>query len=455
MNNMKTRFRLTSRGHRGGMFYCVDKTTGKRASLQTTNRDEAEQIIAAKNQAERQPVLNLQIAKAYLAGTDNGITTRTWQQALESLTNTKQGANQHRWRTVARDKALAPLLARVIIETPGELLLKVMQAGTVSTNVFLRRLHNFCIDMNWLPWPLVPKRQWPEVKFKEKRGITAEEHQRIIAAEVNPERKALFHYHDMVDAGCDIRTGFDFESCQMASALKKAHVHKRHGRWVWDALEHEGEFKRLERAYFASANSNLKRLWRAIGNSKCPGKAQEYGFGRCELLPILSNAQACARYVGAYVNSQHNRREEEDKGMRSVRYALKTVPVFCDGRWQKASVRPAVARWAFVKGGAALWRLGCRVLSLLLGGVPDFAPVFGKRWAFMLAPFIFQSAEHAEELLIDAAAIPPGLTWRKRCRLVLELLNRYEFNTKDTIDLQTAEDHFLTSTPVHLPDFAL
>jgi hypothetical protein len=113
MNNMKTRFRLTCRGIRGGMFYCVDKTTGKRASLQTTNPDEARQIVEAKNQAERQPVLNLQIAKAYLAGTDNGIATRTWQQALESLTSTKQGANQHRWRTVARDKAFAPLLARV------------------------------------------------------------------------------------------------------------------------------------------------------------------------------------------------------------------------------------------------------------------------------------------------------------------------------------------------------
>jgi hypothetical protein len=37
-------------------------------------------------------VLNLQIAKAYLAGTDNGIATRTWQQAIESLTSTKQGA---------------------------------------------------------------------------------------------------------------------------------------------------------------------------------------------------------------------------------------------------------------------------------------------------------------------------------------------------------------------------
>ena len=48
-------------------------------------------------------MLNLQIAKAYLAGTDNGIATRTWQQAIESLASTKQGASQHRWRTAAKD----------------------------------------------------------------------------------------------------------------------------------------------------------------------------------------------------------------------------------------------------------------------------------------------------------------------------------------------------------------
>jgi len=94
MNDMKTRYRLTCRGVRGGMFYCVDKSTGKRTSLQTTDADEAQQIVQAKNQAERQPVLNLQIAKAYLAGTDNGIATRTWQQALASLTSTKQGASE-------------------------------------------------------------------------------------------------------------------------------------------------------------------------------------------------------------------------------------------------------------------------------------------------------------------------------------------------------------------------
>jgi integrase len=170
----------------------VDTTTGKRTSLATTDKDEARQIIEAKNQAVRQPVLNLQIAKAYLAGTDNGIATRTWQSAVESLIATKQGTNQLRWRTAAKDKAFTPLLHRVIIETPGELLLQVMQAGTVSTNVYLRRLHNFCADMNWLPWSLIPKRQWPAVTFKAKRAITLEEHHQIIAAEVNPERKALY-----------------------------------------------------------------------------------------------------------------------------------------------------------------------------------------------------------------------------------------------------------------------
>jgi hypothetical protein len=46
-------------------------------------------------------------------------------------------------------------MPKIIIETNGELLLKVMQTGTVSTNVYLRRLHNFCVDMNWLPWPPV------------------------------------------------------------------------------------------------------------------------------------------------------------------------------------------------------------------------------------------------------------------------------------------------------------
>lgn len=46
--------------------------------------------------------------------------------------------------------------------------------------------------MNWLPWPLIPKRLWPEIKFKEKRAITFEEHRRIVEREKNPERRDFY-----------------------------------------------------------------------------------------------------------------------------------------------------------------------------------------------------------------------------------------------------------------------
>jgi integrase len=68
----------------------------------------------------------------------------------------------------------------------------VLRTGTVSTNAFLRKVHNFALDMNWLPATVIPRRQWPAIHYKEKRAITFEEHQKIIAAEVNPERKILY-----------------------------------------------------------------------------------------------------------------------------------------------------------------------------------------------------------------------------------------------------------------------
>jgi integrase len=188
---MKRRFILYRR-NRGGIFYLEDTESKKQESLHTRIRADAVSVLNARNESVRQPQLNLQIAKAYLAGSDSCVSTRTWRTAIEALSSSKSGTNKERWERAAKDVAFAPLLPKVIIETPGELLLKVLQSGTVSTNVFLRRLHNFCVDMNWLPWPLVPKRQWPAVRFKEKRAITLEEHQLILAAEVNPERKMFY-----------------------------------------------------------------------------------------------------------------------------------------------------------------------------------------------------------------------------------------------------------------------
>ena len=64
---MKIRFRLITRGERGKQFYCVDTETGKRFSLKTKDRDAAKQIVLAKNQALRQPNLNLHIAESAIS----------------------------------------------------------------------------------------------------------------------------------------------------------------------------------------------------------------------------------------------------------------------------------------------------------------------------------------------------------------------------------------------------
>jgi integrase len=188
---MKRRYILYRR-KRGGMFYIEDTETRKQESTGTRNRAEATSLLNARNESIRQPHLNLQIAKAYLAGTDSGVATRTWQDALNAIIDTKSGSTQYRWQTAARDKALDLIRNLVILETQGDQLLASLKAGTVSTNVHLRKLHNFCLSMNWLPWPLIPKRLWPEIKFQPKRAITIEEHHLIMEREKNPERRSFY-----------------------------------------------------------------------------------------------------------------------------------------------------------------------------------------------------------------------------------------------------------------------
>lgn len=186
---MKSRFNLFNRN---GVFYSVDTETGKQHSLRTKDEAEAHTLLHSKNEAFRQPVLNLQIARTYLTAIDPEVAKRTWQTAMDELTKTKTGNTHHRHVTAMKDKAFDIIRNVPILETQSAHFLKTLELGKVSTNVYLRRIHNFALDMNWLPWSVLPKRQWPKVKFKEKRAITFEEHQRIIAAEVNPERKTLY-----------------------------------------------------------------------------------------------------------------------------------------------------------------------------------------------------------------------------------------------------------------------
>src|SRR5437764_3203141 len=182
---MKQRFRLYRRN--GGIFYIHDSKTGKQSSLGTRQRTEAVALFSARTQAHTQAHLNLRLARSYLAATDPLVAKRTWQVPMEELASTKRGATRERWQRVVKDKGYDLIRNLPILETQAEHFFKVLRTGTVSTNVFLRRIHNFALDVGWLPWPVIVKRQWPSIHFQEKRAVTLEEHQAIMQREKNPE----------------------------------------------------------------------------------------------------------------------------------------------------------------------------------------------------------------------------------------------------------------------------
>ena len=187
---MKPRYWLYQRAN--GVFYVEDTQTGKQISLKTRDRREAERITHARNEAHRQPSASYQMALAYLSASDPEVATRTWQHVFQAILETKQGETSRRWGTAIKDKALDEIRNVAVIATRAEQLFKVLNAGTVSTNVYLRRVVNFALDMSWLSRPLIPKRQWPKVQYGEHRAITALEHQKIVAREVNPERRDYY-----------------------------------------------------------------------------------------------------------------------------------------------------------------------------------------------------------------------------------------------------------------------
>ena len=187
---MKNRYRLFLR--RKSVYYAFDNTTKTFESLKTKDKAEAERLLLALNEAGKQPAMNLGLARVYLRHSDPMVPERTWQHVLDEIIKLKTGPTQYRWQTAARDKAFDLIRKRLVIETQAEHFLEVLKKGTVSTNAYLRKVHNFAVDMNWVPTTVIPRRQWPAIHYKEKRAIKLAEHQQIVAAEVNAERKSFY-----------------------------------------------------------------------------------------------------------------------------------------------------------------------------------------------------------------------------------------------------------------------
>lgn len=171
------------------MFYCQDRTTGKQISLQTRDKAEAQKIIQAKNEAVTQPLMNLAMAKTYLAAQDPKLITRTWVDVIQRFCNRDKDATRKRHEDFVKTKSMLFLRDKRLVETTADDLFHAMSIGTNSTVAFLQTMHNDMVGMGWIPAPILPRKMWPKVKKKSRRAITEAEHNSLLEKLTDAEWK--------------------------------------------------------------------------------------------------------------------------------------------------------------------------------------------------------------------------------------------------------------------------
>ena len=166
------------------------------------------------------------------------------------------------------------------------------------------------------------------------------------------QKSGRIHYHLLVVLPDDIRTGADFD--QFASKD------------------------------YRSANNHLRREW-AFWRHTAP----QFRFGRTELMPIRSNADALGQYVGKYIGKHIAFREERDKGVRLVSYSK--------------GARMATSKFTAITNHPESWRAKVLTFSrqveawkriknpnTRINSMDDLAHHLGKRWAYHWRDYITQ-----------------------------------------------------------------
>jgi integrase len=199
---MKTQFTLFKR--KSGIFYMKNKLTGQHKSLKTRDRAEAQKLVQAHNDVVNQAYLNLELAKVYLSGSDPQLLQRTWQDVMDQIVQRRAGETKRRWTVAIQDENFDGIRNLKVVETRPEHFDSALADGKPSTNVYLRRIHNHALGMEWLLKSVLPKLLWPKPIFKKKRAITLEEHRRIVEGEIaaaqrNQSRSDEPHYDERRD----------------------------------------------------------------------------------------------------------------------------------------------------------------------------------------------------------------------------------------------------------------
>lgn len=174
-----------------------------------------------------------------------------------------------------------------------------------------------------------------------------------------PQKRGAWHYHLIVVLKHDIRSSFDFEQYlyyedQVVNGMPSL------------------EIKRLRRLAVQSASPELRRYWSSLRLN-----LSRYRFGRSELLPIRTNKDAMAYYIGKYISKAIDARSESSKGVRLISYSRSWVKNSVNFQWHTE--------------GSQLWRKKLQLFAAMNGceSFYHLTDKLGTGWAYKHADTIF------------------------------------------------------------------
>jgi integrase len=185
---------------------------------------------------------------------------------------------------------LAQFRHRKLIETTVEDFFRVLEGGTISSNSYLRILQNLTVGLAWLPWPIIPKKLWPVAKFKIKRAITREEHQKIIAAEKNAERWLFYELLWEIEASQSDAVMLESKNIDWPERVL-SYQRLKTGTWAYLAIG-----KRLESLLRQLLQQGP--LFPGLAKTKDSDRASEF-HRRCKLCGITGISLHSYRYAWA------------------------------------------------------------------------------------------------------------------------------------------------------------
>ena len=170
------------------------------------------------------------------------------------------------------------------------------------------------------------------------------------------QKSGRIHFHLLVAMSEDIRTGVDF-----------------------DAIKNRN---------YKSAGKYLRSEWKFWRDT-----AHKYGFGRTELLPVISGSEAIKYYVGKYISKSLQGSDESgysDKGVKLVRYSK--------------GIKIGNTKFRFLSDGSKKWRRSVSLFARLVEQhyetvVDDLEVIthfMGKSWVHKYKGFILAISDFIE-----------------------------------------------------------